>query len=334
MTKKTLGLLIISVLAFSLFALNACDSSKSKTPSGESLESITLGTYKGDLSSLIWIAEDRGYFAEHGLKVNINWYESGVTAMKDLLAGKVDFATASEFVVARHIVKGDDLRIIASLCKKTDDLKVVARRDRGITQISDIRHKRVGITYRSNAEFFLDLLLTIHNIPLDQVQRVNLLPSDQVMAIPKGELDAAVVWEPFATSMANELGSNAVIFPAQSAQGYYWLLLGTEDRLKKRHRAVQNLMLSLISADEFLKKHRDEARKIVARKLGFNDLPGWESTDFDVSIDRSLTLAMEAQIRWMDPSLVKRPSETPNLLKFIYFDALKSAQPQRIKMTH
>ena len=211
----------------------------------------------------------------------------------------------------------------------TDDLKVVQERDRGITQISDIRHKRVCITSGSNAEFFSTPLLTIHNIPLDQIQRVNLFPSDQVIAVPKGEVDAAVVWEPFATSMANELGSNAVIFPAQSGQAYYWLLLGTEDRLKKRHRTVQNLVLSLISADEFLKKHRDEARKIVARKLGSNDLPEWASIDFDVSNDHSLTLAMEAQIRWIDPSLVKRPSETPNLLKFIYFDALKSARDLR-----
>ncbi|HMK33694.1 MAG TPA: ABC transporter substrate-binding protein [Desulfomonilaceae bacterium] len=330
--KTRIILSLLSVVG--LIALTGCDSSKPTAPSGEAMASLTLGTYEGDLSSLIWIAQDRGYFADHGLKVNVKLYESGVAAANDLVSGKVDFATAADFVAACHILEGADLRIIASLCNSADAIKLVARKDHGITQIRDIRHKRIGVLRGSGGEFFLDLSLVVHNIPSEEVQKVNLQPSDQVKALAKAEIDATVTWDPFVTSIVNELGSNAAILPAQNGQGYYWLLLGTADGLKKRTRTVHDLVASLVSADTFLKKHRDEARIIVARKLGLSDLPSWERTDFEVCIDHPLTLAMEAQIRWMNPSLAKRPSDTPNLLRFLYFDALKSVQPQRIKMIY
>ena len=37
-------------------------------------------------------------------------------------------------------------------------------------------------------------------------------------------------------------------------------------------------------------------------------------------------------MRLIDPGISADQSKMPNLLKFVYFDALKSAGPERIKM--
>ena len=78
-------------------------------------------------------------------------------------------------------------------------MKIVARRDHGIAQISDIRHKRIGVLRGSGGEFYLDLLMALQEIPSQEVQKVDLSPSEQSKAISKGEVDAVVTWEPFAS---------------------------------------------------------------------------------------------------------------------------------------
>jgi NitT/TauT family transport system substrate-binding protein len=320
---------------FGLVVLSACDSSKSKKTSSESKESLTLGiSHPGNLSYLIWIAEDRGYFAEHGLKVDVKLYESALAATRDLAAGKVDLATATDFVTARYILERTDFRIITSFCE-SDDVKLVARKDHGITQISDIRHKRVGVLRGGGGEFFLDLLVAAQNIPSQEVQKVDLPPSEQAKAISKGDVDAVVIWEPFLTEVSNNLGTNALTWSAQSGQSYYWLLLGTADVISKRPRAIQDFVSSLVSAEEFIKNQRHESKRIVARKLGVSDLESlWKGTLFEVGLDHPLILTIEAQMRWMNPDLQTDQSNMPDILKFIYFDALNSVQTQRIKMLY
>ena len=328
-------ILLAVLLVAGLVVLTACDSSKSKKASGEPEENLTIGIADPKrLSSLIWIAEDQGYFSEHGLKINIKLYESGRAATKALLTGEVDLATGGEFLFARSIVEHPDLRIITSLCE-SDDVKLMARRDQGITQISDIRNKRVGVLLGSGGEFYLDLLMVLHNIPFQEVQKVDLPPSGQVKAISKGEVDAVVTWEPFASEINNDLGTNALSWSAQSGQSFYWLLLGTADVTSKRSRAINRFLSSLVSAEKFVKNQKDEARKIVARKLGASDPYSlWKRTVFEVGLDHSLILTMEAQMRWMRPGPAAQESDTPDLLNFMYFDALHSVQPERITIPH
>ena len=108
------------------------------------MEKITLGTLASELSSLIWVAKNKGYFAEQGLDVDIKLYESGLAAFNDMMAGNVEFATADEFVAVRHILEGSDFRIIASI-DEAGDVKVVSRKDHGITKITDLKGKRIGL---------------------------------------------------------------------------------------------------------------------------------------------------------------------------------------------
>ncbi|MGO9571561.1 MAG: ABC transporter substrate-binding protein [Desulfomonilaceae bacterium] len=328
-------ILLAVLFVVGLGVLTACDSPKSKTASGESEENVTIGIADPkDLSSLIWVAEDQEYFSENGLKINIKLYESGLAAMKDLLVGKVDLSTAGEFLASRLLLEQPDLRLITSMCE-SDNIKLMARRDHGIAQISDIRHKRIGVLRGSGGEFYLDLLMVLQEIPSQEVQKVDLPPSEQAKAISKGEVDAVVTWEPFISDVKNDLGTNALSWSAQSGQSLYWILLGTADGVSKRSRAIKGFVSSLVSAEEFLKNHEDEARRIVARKLGVSDLDSlWKGTLFEVGLDHSLILTMEAQMRWMNPRFSAQQSEMPDLLNFVYFDTLHSVQPERIKLLY
>ena len=205
--KIRIILLLLSVIG--LVVLTGCDSSKPKKPAVQSLENLTLGTaHPEDLAALIWITEDQGYFAANGLKIDVKTYDAGVKAAKDLMAGKLDLATATDFVVARSILDGADLLVICNICEVGGEtIKIAARKDHGITQLSDIRGKRIGVSLGSIGEFALDMLLVIQNIPVREIEKVDLLLSEQVKTISEGKVDAVILWDPFYSRIKPRPGS-------------------------------------------------------------------------------------------------------------------------------
>lgn len=330
---KTRILLTVSFV-LGLVALTGCDSSKSKEVSVGSPEPLTISTYSGDISSLFWVARDQGYFSEHGVNVDFRIQESGLAAFRDLLAGNADLATTAEFVLARHVAELQDIRILA-LVAQIDNVRLVARRDRGITRLADLRNKRIGLARNSVGEYFLHLLLVLEEIPLKEVQMVDLQPSDQVQAIAKGDIDAAVVWEPFPLQMEQELGANAVAWTAQSGQDYYWLLVGRDETVRKRSRAICGVLAALAAADEFIRNHRDDAERIVASQLGSDHIPDiWEKPGLKIELSRPFVLAMEAEMRWMNSRNGAQTFRMPDLVDFIHFEALESVNPEKVKMLH
>jgi len=316
-----------------LVMLTGCDTSKRQAASTASEKRLILGGSGVDHTALAWIAQEKEFFARNGLNVDIRMYESGLAATQDLLAGKLDLSMATAFVASLFSLERPDVRIIARLCEM-DDIKIVARKDRQITNVSEIRHRRIGMAPGTVGEFYLDLLMALNSIPSNEVKKVALAPSEQVKAILKGEIDAVVLWEPYATSISNALASNAVIRSAQSDQSYDWLLLGTEAGIRQNAQAIRGFVSAMLSAEEFIRNQPNDAGIIVARKSGSGKSESFpKNTLFEVGLDHSLILKMESKIKWINSSR-GRKDEIPDLMKLIYFDALKSERPDRIKLLH
>lgn len=159
---------------------------------------------------------------------------------------------------------------------------------------------------------------------------MDISPSEQVQAISKGDIDAMIVWQPWATKAKEHLGTNAVSWPAQSGHSYYWLLLGTTETIEKRYSAIRRVLAALASAEEFIKNRADEAEHIMAVHMGSSHT-SWKTHSFRLELTRSLVIEMENQIQLMDP---QRLSNMPNFLDYIHFDALKSVNPRKVKILY
>ena len=61
---------------------------------------------------------------------------------------------------------------IVSILSQAQDQQLVARRDRGITQLSDLRNKRVGVAQNTSAEYYLHLLLILEKIQILRISRL------------------------------------------------------------------------------------------------------------------------------------------------------------------
>ncbi len=136
--KEMKGLMLIL-----LFGILISGCAKEEKYTG-SVEKISIGATTQELSTLIWIAEEKGYFEENGLDATVKAYDTGIETKNALLAGEVDVADTVDFVIAGLGLESVDFKVLASIDTAIIDY-IIARKDRGILSLSDLKGKKIGI---------------------------------------------------------------------------------------------------------------------------------------------------------------------------------------------
>ena len=299
-------------------------------------DTLTLGAYRGDTAALVWIAKDQGYFLDNGLDVTIREYEAGKLAADALLAGEVDIATTAEFVLVSNSFDREDLRILGSIATaRTTEL--AARTDRGIRAPQDLIGKRVGVTQKSTGEFFLGSYLLFNGLSLEDIEVVDLRPSEIVEAIDEGEIDAAMTWDPNIYNIKKNMGDGIASWPGQSGQDFYFILVSRENWVQSHPETIERFLAAILQADAFARKHPTETRTIIRQTFGYD--PEyiqyiWEKQDFMLTLPQELLIAMEDQARWMIENKLTPQATIPNYYQYIYLDGLEVVKPEAVTIIH
>ena len=295
------------------------------------VEKVTIGVGVAPLSLLIWVAENEGYFADNGLDVEMKEYLSGKAAVADLIDGKVDMATITEFGFMSKSFDEKDIRILSSITAATIN-SLIARKDKGIEEISDLKGKRIAVTSGTEAEFFLGTFLIFNDISINDVAIVYLEPRDIVQSVSDGEVDAAMTWEPYVYKTKTNLGENAIVWPGQSGQDSYWLFVSKEDFITRNPEMVKRSLKALLQAEEFVKRNKDASKGIlVSHDLDAQFVDDiWQKLDYTISLSQALLIAMEDGAKWAIKNNLTDKTEVPNYLDYIYMDALEEVKPEAI----
>ncbi len=296
------------------------------------VEMISVGATTQELSTLIWIAEEKGYFEENGLDATVKAYDTGIETKNALLAGEVDVADTVDFVISGLGLEGVDIKVLASIDTAIIDY-IIARKDRGISSLSDLKGKKIGIKRGSSAEYYLGRTLLFNNLSLQDVELIALHPPEMADSIVQGKVDATITWHPHNYHIKKSLGDNAIVWSAQGGQNVYWVIFSKDEFIQEYPGKVKRLLKALIQAEEFVKYNDLEAKKIMARRVNL-DLPYiesvWSDFHFVVDLPQGMIIAMEDQARWkMDNNLTDK-TEVPNYLDYIYLDALEEVKPEAI----
>jgi ABC-type nitrate/sulfonate/bicarbonate transport system substrate-binding protein len=302
----------------------------------EKMESLIVAHPQFESLALFWVAQDQGFFVQNGLNVTSTNYSTGAAALEGVLSGDADIAVGTaEFPLVGKAFQNESIRTIGSI-DKIDFIYLVGRKDRGIEAVSDLAGKRVGTTIGTVSEFYLGRLLSLNGLSMQNITLVDVrTPVDWVNGVVNGTIDAVVTAQPYADLVKDGLGDNAFVWPAQSSQSQFALMISTNEWIETHPDLVDRFLKSLLQAEEFANNYPAKAKEIVRTEMNFTGEyieEVWTRNRFGLSLDQSFVQAMEGEARWMISNNLTNATAVPNFVNFIYFDGLVSVKPESVNI--
>jgi len=203
-------LMALSVLVF----LSGCAPAQPETqsaPTGEEPISITVLDRPFLSFAPFYIAQEEGYFAEQGLKVEFVSIATDVEATTAVLQGQID--VAGEFLTA-NLINGmanqSDVRIVADKGSLNPDvcsangLVVSTELLEGGFEIADMAGKRVAMAPTTVEGYLVQQLLDRADLTLDDLEIIQIPTPSELSALGDGSIDIVAASEPWMTRMSDE----------------------------------------------------------------------------------------------------------------------------------
>ena len=157
----------------------------------------------------IWMAEEAGFYAANGIKVEIINMNGGSRGAVELAAGRIDVMHVGLSSVVRLNRTGADLRVIASLANV---IRFTFFSAPGVKTAADLKGGIVGVSsFGSESDTTVTLALKRLGLKRDDVVVKEYGSGIQrIAAVKSGEIQATAVNEPVA-SLAREQGVNVLV---------------------------------------------------------------------------------------------------------------------------
>ncbi len=251
--------------------------------------------------ALVYVAQAKGYFAAHGLELELRRFTSGRDAVAALGAGRIDAATAFSTPIVLRAGRDGSLRVLTQLHVSSGNTRLVARSGRGISTPADLAGKRVGVPHNTNAEYFLDVLLAWGGVAPRDVRMVDVPPEAIPDALAAGEVDAVATWTPHADRARRMAGAGAVELRAE-VYTELSMLVTRAPVLAERRSAFVRLVAALADAERLVRERPDDALAVLRAEfpdVGEADLEdAWRRMRPTLGLGHQLASALEDESRW------------------------------------
>lgn len=291
----------------------------------------TIAITSHPASAAVVIARDKGIFEKHGLDAHVVVYSSSEYAMRSMLDGDADFATAPEANLAAAALAGEKYSILATLARVESAGTIVVRRDRGIREASDLIGRRIGVASGTIGEWYLRVFLMTSRIPIDKVKVVPLLAYEVLPAIVSGDVDAVSTWFPVEHEVSQSLGNKAAQLSDPGLFTMSWSLITSPDSVRGDPETSERLLAALIEATAYLEADERRAQTFIAEQVGISPatLAGkWDDYRWFVRLDQSLLLELDDAAR----SLTGSEGGLPVFGDNIDSDILYSIAPDKVSL--
>ncbi len=298
------------------------------------VETLTAGYVQSEAAGLVYIAEDRGFFAANRVNFVPRYFSTGPEALEAMLKGEVDIGGSNEVPFIGKVFARERISVYASV-DKVQFVFLVGRKDRGIETPGDLKGKRIGLPRSTIAEFYLGRFLNLNGLSPQDVTLVNTAPQASVEAINSGGLDGVVIWNPFAYQMRRQMGDKATLMRLQANQPSFGLAIARNDWLAGNRALLERSLKAVLDAEEYLINRPAEARAIVQKRMNYDDAymeSIWSDNQFSLSLHQSLVATLEDQARWMIGNNLAPGKQVPDFLDYIHLDALKEVRPEAVRI--
>lgn len=131
-----------------------------------------------------------------GYKVSYKKIGSGAEVVQALAAGAIDIGEAGSSPFTAALSQGVPIEIFWILDNINQAEALVARNGSGVSQVSDLRGKKIALPHASTTHFHTLVALELAGVKPKEVQILNLRPPEVLAAWERGDIDATFIWDP------------------------------------------------------------------------------------------------------------------------------------------
>ncbi|MGX9425388.1 MULTISPECIES: ABC transporter substrate-binding protein [Bradyrhizobium] len=246
------------------------------------------------------IADQKGFYAQEGLKVDLKPFGDGPLIQQAMASGELDVGYIGAPPVYQWFSRGLDSRILAKV--NYGQAAVVARADGPVRSLDDLRGRRLAGVARGSG---MDVLLRGYVLkdtaalnPEADLALSQLPVGSMNAALDTGTVDAVFSWEPF-VSQALLRGSGRLVFDVNAAiPGYPWyVVMAPAKTLKDRPDDLVKLLRAHRRAIAFLRDHAAEADQIIAREF---KLEAVTARDGSTILPEAIVAEARKRLGWSD----------------------------------
>ncbi len=238
-------------------------SSSAKTTSDSPVLKIGL---MPDIDSIPFIiAEEKGYFAEEGINVELQYFKSAMDRDSALQSGNLDGAVSDMLAAGFAKEGGFDVKMTSST---NGNYCLIAGTANQATSLTQMKGQNISVSKNTIIEFVLDQMLAENQMTEADINKTVIpqIPTRLEM-LQNGKLDGAVLPEPMG-SIAVKNGSH-LLNSSEQMQINPGIMIFTNDSLQNKTEAVKALYRAYDKAIDYLNNTpQEEYIDMVIEKSG------------------------------------------------------------------
>lgn len=211
-----------------------------------------------------------------GDEIEVNWtaFTAGSAEVEACFAGDIDIGYIGPVPAVTAYTKTDGTFVIISAATNSGAI-LIARADSDIESVEDLDGKKVAIPQLGNTQhlLLLDLLTSAGLSPSTEGGTVDVIAtsnSNIANYMDLGEVDAALVPEPWGTTILKSTNANVIMDYDEINNGEQYstaLVIVNKNFMEDNPDIVQAFLEEHINATEYICQYPDEACKIMNAQL-------------------------------------------------------------------
>lgn len=262
---------------------------------------VRIAVAKSPLALPFYVAMENGLFDKHRVDVEVTDCVSGSECLELLDSRLVHMATSTELPVMFAGFDNKDLSVVSTFATNKSGLQFLA--SRSVMRNNQVRFEglRVGYAPKTTSHYFMDLFLLFKGVDTQNVIKVP-MPADELsQALLDGQVDAAVMWDPWVQDALDRGGDRIVQLQVPKLYTQTFNLIVANDVKVSEPLKVQAVMNVLDEAIQFIHSYPSRAQFIMRKYTGWSQnhvKASWHRYAFRLGLQQSLLTTLQGQARW------------------------------------